>query len=261
MKKIIGIFVILFVCTISINVCYGANEDNLLQSLKINQEGLSPEFSPEKYNYSLFLKDSINSIDVDAVANGDAKVEIIGNKNLKLGDNEVVITVTPKKGEKKEYKIIVTKTSNVEASDSYLQNLILENIELKPSFSPEVLEYDGGTVPNKINNILTFASARQEGATVKITGNEDLQEGENIISVNVTSVDGSTNKEYKIKVVKEKVEETKSNAVDSKSDADIDKNESIKKDSKMNYKILLGIIVILIVICVIVAVVIKKNKK
>lgn len=261
MKKIISTFVIVLVCIISINVCYATNDEVLLQSLKINQEGLSPEFSPEIFNYSLFLKDSVNSIDVEAKADGESKIEITGNTDLKMGDNEVIVTLTPRNSNKKEYKIIVTKTNNVEASDSYLQNLILENIELTPSFAPETLEYDGGTVPGKINNIFTFTSARQEGAKVEVTGNENLHVGENIISVKVTSVDESTSKEYKIKVVKEKVEDTKSNVVDSKSDADIDKNESTKKDGKINYKILIGIIVVFIVICVIVAVVVKKNKK
>lgn len=260
MKKLLSTFVILFVCIISINVCYGVGENNLLQSLKINQEGLSPDFSPEKYNYSLFLKDSINSIDIEAISNDkEAKVEVIGNEDLKLGDNEVKITVIPKSGEKKEYKIIVTKTNNIEASDSYLQNLILENIELTPTFSPEVLDYDGGTVPSKINNILTFASPRQEGATVKITGNEDLKEGENIISVNVTSIDGNTNKEYKIKIEKEKVEETKSNVVDQVSN--INSNEDTSIINKITSKSLIAIIVILVCVIILLILIIIKKKK
>ncbi len=258
MRKIISTFVILFVCIISINVCYGVSENNLLQSLKINQEGLSPDFSPEKYNYSLFLKDSINSINVEAVANEkEAKVEITGNKDLKLGDNEVKIIVTPKTGDKKEYKIIVTKTSNIEASDSYLQNLILENIELSPTFSPEILEYDGGTVPNKVNNILTFASARQEGATVNITGNDNLKEGENIILVKVDSIDGTTSKEYKIKILKEKLEETKSNVVE----PSINTSEDTSMINKITPKALIAIIAMLVCVIILLIIIIIKKKK
>ncbi len=248
MKKIFSIFIMVFVAIFTLSTCNGANNDNLLKSLQINQEGLSPNFTPEQLNYSLFVKDSIDNININAIANDDKnEVEIAGNEDLKTGDNEVTSTVGTKTGKKTVYKILVTKTSNIEASDSYLQNLILENITLQPEFKPEIFEYDGGSVPNKVNSILTFASARQDGAKVEITGNENLKEGENIITIKVTSQDGLTNKNYKIKINKEKTENAISNVVEQTTNTNMPNSIT----DKVDYKMLIIVIVVLIFIIII----------
>lgn len=258
MKKIFSIFIIVLVSMITFSTCYGADNGNLLKSLQVNQEGLSPNFTPEQFNYSLFVKDSLETLNINAIANDEnAEVSITGNENLKMGDNEIIISVKPRLGETKEYKILVTKTSNNDASDSYLQNLILENITLQPEFIPEVLEYDGGSVPNKINSILTFASARQDGAKVEITGNENLKEGENIILVKVTSQDGLTSKEYKIKINKEKSENSISNVVEQTSNTNLPNSIT----NKVDYKMLIIVIVVLLVIVVILLIKNSKLKK
>jgi len=50
MKKIVSIFIMVFVAIFTLSTCNGANNDNLLKSLQINQEGLSPNFTPEQLN-------------------------------------------------------------------------------------------------------------------------------------------------------------------------------------------------------------------
>ena len=44
----------------------------------------------------------------------NAKVNINGNENLKVGKNEIIIKVTAENGEEQEYKIIVNKLSKTE---------------------------------------------------------------------------------------------------------------------------------------------------
>lgn len=87
-------------------------------------------------------------------------------------------------------------------------NLEEEKVELSysPEFSSEVYEYSV-TIPNDITKIDVEALASNENYTVEITGNEDLQEGENIITILVKAKDSDKVTTYKIKVIKEKAEE------------------------------------------------------
>ena len=50
----------------------------------------------------------------------NAKVEIFGNKNLKVGENEIIIKVTAENGKEQNYKLLVTKTSKTEEIISFI---------------------------------------------------------------------------------------------------------------------------------------------
>jgi len=112
---------------------------------------------------------------------------------------------------KKTYTITVTKLSDPVKSNSYLESLIVENATLSPAFSKEVLEYDCGIVGKSIESLKILAFGENENVKIEITGNESLIEGDNEIKVKVTSEDGTTSKEYKVKVKKDSsiVEEEK----------------------------------------------------
>lgn len=245
--KKIGMFLGILVF-MNIGIFIGATTPELVK-LEVDQEGLSPNFIPSQSNYSLFVKSTTNSINVKAVAaDASSTVTVSGNENLKLGDNTVHIEVTSKNGEKKDYTIIVTKTNNNEKSDSYLQNIIVENMDLTPTFQPQTLNYDLGTVPNKINSISIFASPRQEGAKVTIVGNDKLQDGDNAIKINVTSEDGTTTKEYKLNLKKDKKEQAITDVVETSQNI-VNVNNNNKKNSIDN-KIFIAIILILIIVIV-----------
>jgi len=188
------------------------NSNTYLSKLQVNKEGLTPNFNKEKTNYSLTVNENVNSIDVTALPEAStSKVLVSGNTNLKNGDNTVYVTVTAENGEKKTYTITVTKLSDPVKSNSYLESLIVENATLSPAFSKEVLEYDCGIVGKSIESLKILAFGENENVKIEITGNESLIEGDNEIKVKVTSEDGTTSKEYKVKVKKDSsiVEEEK----------------------------------------------------
>lgn len=202
------------------------SSNNYLSKLQVNVEGLSPNFSRTKTNYTLNVGNNISKINVTAVAeDSNSKVYISGNTDLKVGDNNVYITVTAQNGAKRTYSIIVTKSANLDDANSYLESLIIENAKISPEFSKEIFEYDCGTVGSDISSLKILAFPEIEEAKVEISGNDELIEGENEIVVKVTSKDGTTSKDYKIKVLREaaiiKDEDSMKNAEDQDTNVNI----------------------------------------
>lgn len=237
-----------------------------LKSLQVNYEGLTPNFNRNKTTYTLSVGENVDSIKVTARAeHSGARVVVSGNTNLKDGDNNVYITVTAENGTKRTYTIVVTKSADPDKSNSYLENLIVENAKLSPEFSKEIFEYDCGTVGMDVNTLKILTFPEIEEAKVEITGNDELVVGENNIVIKVTSVDGSTTKEYKIKVVKDETVDALSN-----SDEDIklvdEENDPSKLDTiieviKNNALVIIMYIFIIVEFIQIVYLYRKQNKK
>ena len=95
----------------TINVTRSAQEsDNKLKSLILDKGKLSPTFASETYDYDVEIENNVNNINVTAIAeNSKSKVEIIGNKDLIVGNNTILVKVTDEKGLVQYYKINVTK--------------------------------------------------------------------------------------------------------------------------------------------------------
>ena len=237
-----------------------------LKSLQVNYEGLTPNFNRNKTTYTLSVGEGVDSIKVTArPEHSGARVSVSGNTNLKDGDNNVYITVTAENGTKKTYTIVVTKSADPDKSNSYLENLIVENAKLSPEFSKEIFEYDCGTVGMDVNTLKILTFPEIEDAKVEITGNDELVIGENNIVIKITSVDGSTTKEYKIKVVKDETVDALSN-----SDEDIklvdEENGPSKLDTiieviKNNALVIIMYIFIIVEFIQIVYLYRKQNKK
>lgn len=222
-----------------------------LSKLQINQEGLTPNFNKNKTSYAVTVGENVNDLKVTAVAeDSKSKVAISGNTGLKNGDNKVYITVTAQDGTKKVYTITVTKTGDANKSNSYLQNLIVENAILSPEFSKEVFEYDCGTVGKSVETLKILAFGENENVKIDITGNDKLSEGDNKIIVKVTSEDGTTTKEYVITVKKDSniVEDNNIEEINALQDTDNDNNffNKLFKKIKNNWLVCLMYIVILV---------------
>jgi hypothetical protein len=228
------------------------SSNNYLSSLSVNTEGLTPNFSKTKTSYTLTVKESVNDIIINAVAEDKkASINIAGNKGLIVGDNTVTITVTAENGTKRLYKIIVTKTNNPELSDSSLENLIIENITLTPDFSADVLEYDAGQIESKIEKLNFFVYTKNKNAKYEIIGNENLKSGENLIKVVVTSEDGKSTKEYLIKVIKK---EAATIVSDIQTNSLLDSNNfGFKAFLKKCYSFFItnGLLILLLTLCIV----------
>lgn len=105
-------------------------------------------------------------------------------------------TTTKKPTENKEEK---------KSTDSLLSALTVEEGTITPEFNKDVKEYTI-TVPNEITKLNITATPRDSKATVSITEYEELQEGENTITISVTAEDETTKSDYIIKVTRQRKE-------------------------------------------------------
>lgn len=143
--------------------------------------------------------------------------------NVQIVEGEQTLTITLDTGYKTTRRIISTKEGeetppNVIEEPKQEEKVILKSLSLKgvngeekvdfalePEFSSEVYEYTLN-IPKEQNDITKLeieAIADKEEFTVEITGNENLVDGENIVTILVKSKDGEKTTEYKIKVNKE----------------------------------------------------------
>lgn len=180
-----------------------------LKSMYVNLEGLTPSFSKSQTAYSLKVGENTKDIKVTAaVENSKASYSVSGNKDLKVGENIVKVTVTAENGTKKVYKITVLKSDNPILSDATLANLIIEDANIG-EFNPDITEYNAGNlkVISKLN-ILAYPNNKE--AKSEIIGNANFVKGENKVTIRVTSANGAVKKDYTI---------TFNNTVDPKSES------------------------------------------
>lgn len=167
-------------------------------------------FKPSITTYETTIPNNVTQVSVYATTQDKgATYKVIGDKNLQLGTNRVTIEVTAEdKKTTKEYYINVKRKSEVEVNKSgnlRIVSLTIDdeenNLKLEPNFKSEIYEYvinvegDIETIPLKI-------AANQQDATEEIEGNEDLEDGENEITITVTSKDKKEQAQYKITVRK-----------------------------------------------------------
>lgn len=97
-----------------------ASSDASLKSLSISPGTLSPSFSSGTTSYTATVSASTTSVAVSASKNhSGASVSVSGTDNLKVGKNNVTVTVTAEDGTQKTYTIVVTRpSSTVKPSDN-----------------------------------------------------------------------------------------------------------------------------------------------
>ena len=81
-----------------------------LKDIMIDNVSITPKFDPNNQEYTAKVDGNTNKLDIKATpSDSSSKVEIIGNENLKVGHNTVLIKVTDKDGFTKYYSIDVEK--------------------------------------------------------------------------------------------------------------------------------------------------------
>ena len=205
-----------------------AKEDKKEETTKSSNANLSTlGVTPKEYdftgfkqnttNYSVTIPSNVDSLKVSyKTADKNAKVKVTGNTGLEVGTNTINVEVTAEDGiTKKIYTINVTKLATedskpgnlIDDNDSknlYLSSLSIEGLELSPAFSKDVFSYET-TIDmdeNDLSKVIVNAEAENSNATIEITGNTDLKEGENTINIIVKSPDSSEQTVYQITVNK-----------------------------------------------------------
>lgn len=182
-----------------------ASNDAALKGLNVSGYDITPVFASDVTDYTVTVPNNADSIIVNATTNHDkAKVEVTGDKDLKVGDNKVTVKVTAEDGTVKTYTINVKKEDKPDTTfkgDATLKSLEVENYEISPKFDSSSHSYTV-TVGSDVNSINVKAIATDPKGTVSVSGNTNLKEGVNSVIVRVTNEDGKTS-DYVINVIKE----------------------------------------------------------
>ena len=175
-----------------------------LKSLVVENYDIIPNFGSDVTEYTLDVTNEVTELSIKAEPeDSKATVTIKGEKELKEGENTVIISVDAEDGTTKLYEIKVTKK---EETVFGLTSLKIKDANIE--FKPDVYNYSVN-IKSDVDILEIQAIASEEDAIVEITGNEELKEGENIITIIVSSKDGEKKATYQIKATKEAVKEEK----------------------------------------------------
>jgi len=175
------------------------SNENYLESLVIGNGEISPKFDKNMSNYEVTVPYESNKLDLTYTASDKAKVEVMGNKNFKVGETTpITIKVIAEDGSVRIYTLNVKRSPLKSNND--LSNIKIDGKKLDDNFDPDKLNYKL-TVDGNTDSLDVEAITKNPNAKVEITGNKDLKEGNNVVMVRVTDENGFT-KSYQIDVEK-----------------------------------------------------------
>lgn len=214
-----------------------------LKSLIIENQELLPTFNKETTEYTMQVKSDVTELNIKAEAEDEkASVSIQGNKDIKEGENTVTISVNAEDNTIKIYEIKVTKLKETALG---LKTLTIKDTDISEKFKTDNYEYEIDI--KDVEKLEIEAIATDETAIVEILGNEELQEGENLITIIVSSKNGEEKVTYQIKA----------NKVVATNQTVENKEQGI--DTKIYFYIAIGTILLIALIIVIVYTI--KNRK
>ena len=184
--------------------------------------------------------------------------------------------ISEDKTQNQEYIIKVTKTKDLELANTNLEILAIEGNMLNPPFDNSIIQYHT-EITNDTDKLNIFAIPENEKGKVKISGNSNLKEGNNKITITVTAPNGITKREYQVNVYKRNVQEEKKyqKELDEREEKlqqayDIekistknDRNNSDQSEQKRKNKsyIIIGAIIAIIIVATIVEIIYYKKYK
>lgn len=232
----------------------------------LNDLGIKPyDFTGFKYgttSYEVVVPEDTEVVEVYAkTQHAKATVTGTGKKNLEKGENKAEVIVTAENGTKKTYTINIIREIRQEEEQEEnntaeeankveekkgLVELKIDKLNLVPEFKTDVYEYKVKYIGE--NTILNMeAKPTSENYVVEITGNENLQEGENIITILVSEKNGDNVATYQITVDK--------SLVDKEAMA---REETQKKEEQK--KIIIGVAIAVGILLIIVWIIIRKRR-
>ena len=223
-------------------------------------------FKATKTSYSVTVPNEAESVEIYATkGQSGQKITGTGVKQLNEGANTVNVVVTAEDGKTtKTYTINIERkaseettetpeesleeTSTEEQESFGLKELKIEGIEITPEFKTDIYTYTAELKDDKTSLELTTVPT-EENAEIEVTGNEDLKDGENLITVIVKEKDTDKTATYQITVNKISNEQNTTEAT-------VNKLQLSKKKI-----IILGAgIVVLLLIIIVVIFIIKRRK-
>lgn len=225
--------------TINIKKKQTKSSDNSLESLTLTPGDI--KFDSNKTVYSLIVNNDVKEIKINGKTN-NSKATVIGFgvKKLNIYNNKFNIVVTAEDGSKKTYTIEVIRKDELGntkklSSNNKLSSLTIKDYVLNFKEDQEVYYLD---VSNDVTNLEVIAKSSDSKAIVQID-NPNLVEGENTITITVTSEDGSI-KTYKIIVNKKNKEISNILVIDIKDNNNIITKETLNSVKTNNQKLIIN---------------------
>ena len=163
-------------------------------------------------SYSVTVPSDVEEISIYAYAN-DSKATVTGTGAKKLTDTENKFTVKVTAEDKKTtktYTLTVKKEDETEEEEEVfeaLNNIEITGLELDPMFDKTIFEYNV-SVPSGTKSLDITTEKANENIEVEIIGNEDLKEGENIITILARDVEKDQTATYQLIATVEKSDES-----------------------------------------------------
>lgn len=185
------------------------SSNNYLSSITINAGNLSPEFYRETFEYTVEnLPEDIVELEINATAEDErAHISGLGVVSLNPGENRIQINVTAENENVREYILIVNRKQELVESDLRLTTLEISQINRNGEFSTLEIPFDKETfeykveVDNDIVDLDVNPTVEREGIIVETTGEKNLKDGENIVSITLKAQnDQNIQASYVVKV-------------------------------------------------------------
>lgn len=228
------------------------SDDARLKYLTVEGAGdLSPLFIASKYNYEATVDEGALGVIITPTANHPGATITVNGDMVESGSpsdlielieiyQEIPIVVTAQDGVTQlTYKITFTNQNLIEKTDNAdLRNLTLEYGVMTPRFQPSVTEYEL-SVTEDTWSVELIPRTADKLATVKVfwgtkeIGDKNgrfaqaIEDGENDFTIEVTSSDKSTVKEYNVAVYRNEEDKMKTLAVLQAEDVDFESDDVI----------------------------------
>ena len=191
--------------TYSVTVARPLSGNANLGSLSVAEGALNPAFKPGTTTYDIGeVEYSVKSLGITCTTEDENATFAIKDNSLKVGKNTVSITITAENGNKKTYKINVTRKQDpnyVAGSNANLKSLTVSQGILSPKFNASVTDYIVYLPFECIGTSFTASGSEADSkAQGVISGTIDsLVEGKNQTVVVCRAEDG-TEKNYVVVV-------------------------------------------------------------
>jgi hypothetical protein len=178
------------------------NNDARLQTLRVVNRVISPVFNADIVDYTVFVPEGENSIEITAMPShaaatvtGTGKYSLPGGKDTRI----VINTVAEDNAFAKSYSLTVTRQMS---RDARLQSLSVAGRTISPVFNADIVDYTV-FVPEGENSIRIAATPLHAAATV--TGRGNFTAGAaGVFSITVTAEDRQSKQTYTVRVMRQK---------------------------------------------------------
>lgn len=202
--------------------------NNNLSSLDISVGVMDKTFSKDVNEYNITdIKDTVNSITLTPTCETECNWSVtcpLGEcsvtnptKNarisLQTGANKISVVVESLDKSINKTYILNVYRGEIETSSAYLSDIKITDVELSPNFDSLNSLYTV-TVGMDVDSLEIETIPEDPDANIVIKGNENFQEGENTVTITVTSSDGENKQVYTIEVTKEELEDVVEDEVD-----------------------------------------------